>query len=225
MTSPSSRYTNSTDFTILRGIGVTMFILSILDLVLILVPPELFNPTWEFQSAGTVMERIPVPMLSIGLIFLGKNNLRKSWEKLALHYLSWGSLVAGILIIILVPIILITSYARISDQLDVQYSNELRARTSQSSEIREQIAQAEPNEIVNFLQQQSQRPVEITPEEAKEQLIQSLGDANKQTKAALVREKNQRLTKMRKNALKWTTTSVFSGILLISIWHWSVWAR
>ncbi len=46
-----------------RLVGYGLLVLALFDLIHILIPLQLMNPMWEFQTVGALVERVPVPLL------------------------------------------------------------------------------------------------------------------------------------------------------------------
>lgn len=66
--------------TLLRWVGYGLLIFFGLDTIETLTPLRFTNPAWEFQTMGTIIEQIAVPLIGLALIFFGELNLR-SLEK------------------------------------------------------------------------------------------------------------------------------------------------
>lgn len=54
---------------ILRLVGYGLLVMAIIDVFFLVIPPQLMNPLWEFQTVGAIVERIPVTLLGIVLIY------------------------------------------------------------------------------------------------------------------------------------------------------------
>lgn len=65
---------------LLRWVGYGLLVLALMDVVDILLPPQLMNPAWEFQTIGALVERVPVPLLGLALVFFDGISSRKNWE-------------------------------------------------------------------------------------------------------------------------------------------------
>ena len=89
---------------LLRLVGYGLLLLSLLDLIDTLVPLNLMEPVWQFQTLGKLVEQVPVPLIGIVLIFYGSRNSWAKWEQSLLKLLSWGALLAGIGYFLLVPL-------------------------------------------------------------------------------------------------------------------------
>ena len=95
---------------ILRLVGYGLLVMAIIDLLFLLIPPQLMNPLWEFQTMGAIVERIPVTLLGVVLVYYGEKSDRASIETLLLKILSWLSLVAAIFLLLMVPLSITNSF-------------------------------------------------------------------------------------------------------------------
>lgn len=53
----------------LRWVGYGLLLLALFDTIEVLTPPQFTNPAWEFQTIGALVERVPVPLLGLVLVF------------------------------------------------------------------------------------------------------------------------------------------------------------
>ncbi|NJM68570.1 MAG: hypothetical protein HC851_24360 [Acaryochloris sp. RU_4_1] len=85
-------------------VGYGLLILATFDLIVVFVPPNFTNPLWEFQTLGSLVEMVAVPLIGLALVYPGKRDGRSKWEIRILGYLSSLTLLAGILYWLLVPL-------------------------------------------------------------------------------------------------------------------------
>ena len=88
----------------LRWIGYGLLILSVLDTIVVLIPANFGNRLWELQTIGAIVERVPVPLLAMALIFFGEGYDRRSLENLFLKLLSWVCLLLGLVFLLMLPL-------------------------------------------------------------------------------------------------------------------------
>ena len=84
--------------------GYALLLLSLFDLVEKLIPLQLMNPVWEFQTLGEIVERVPLPLLGLVLVFYGENYRRVRGEIYLLKFLSWLALLLGVAFWLLIPL-------------------------------------------------------------------------------------------------------------------------
>lgn len=196
--------------------------LALFDLIHILVPLQLMNPIWEFQTIGGLVERVPIPLLGLMLVFYGEGNSRKKWEIVLLKLLSWVSLLIGFLFLLLVPLLVVNT-SRLNNQVSSQVTQQL----TQLQQLENQVSNGTPQDINELATRLNQgRPVDIKdPQQLKSRLLSEITKAKNtiqpQTTAALA---DRRLALL-KNAAKWLLGSLVSGVLFIYMWNTTRWAR
>lgn len=213
---------------ILRFAGYGLLILGFFDYINIFIPPQFLNPVWEFQTLGSLVERVPVPFLGLVLVFYGEWLYREKLEKQLLRVLSWACLLVGVLYLLLIPL-------GIRDSVRINTSNEalLRSQASQqiaqTEQIEERFNQAtSPEELNNLLKALKAGDNSLNTKDTqvfKEQVVSRLNNYQKtieqQSEATL---KSQRLALLKK-AVKWNLGALICGVLFIYLWRVTGWAR
>ncbi len=205
-----------------RLVGYGLLMLALFDLIHILVPLQLMNPIWEFQTIGGLVERVPIPLLGLMLVFYGEGNSRKKWEIILLKLLSWASLLIGFLFLLLVPLLVVNT-SRLNNQVSSQVTQQL----TQLQQLENQVSNGTAQDINDLATRLNQgRPVDIKdPQELKSRLLSEITKAKNtiqpQTTAALA---DRRLALL-KNAAKWLLGALVSGVLFIYMWNTTRWAR
>ncbi len=142
-----------------RWIGYGLLILALFDLIEMFVPPRLTNPAWEFQTLGALVERVPVPLLGLVLVFYGKNNWRNRWEKPILKFLSWAALLFGVGLLLLIPLGVINT-VRLNQYNNQQIAARVNQRIAQIQPIYDELEKAttaaEMEAFLNRMQSDSQ---------------------------------------------------------------------
>lgn len=211
--------------------GYGLLILGLIDLAEILLPPVLTNPRWEFQAFGQIIERVPVPLIGLGLVFIGGTEERNKLETNVIKILSWFTLVAGILYFLLVPLGIINTL-----RIDSQNRQEIAAQTD---EVRQQIEEAKSQlasiqttddlqTLVSALSGQAAPSLEggeAEVDDFKEQLTTTI----EQNEIALESQAREALSSQRRSLLeksvKWNLGALVTGALYVLIWRSTAWAR
>lgn len=215
----------------LRWVGYTLLFLTFVDLVILLIPPQLTNPVWEFQTMGAIVERVAVPLIAFVLIFYGEQNLRPKWERPLLSLLSLLTLLFGIFLLILVPLGVINTL-RIDKQSNTQIDTQVEQRMTQIQQVQQQLEQANTEEqmenLLSRLDTQGRTP-EIQSaqelEEIKNQLSDFVTRTESSTKTQAEETRRNRRILLFKNSLKWNLGALVSGVLFIAIWKATGWTR
>lgn len=208
-----------------RWIGYVLLVLFLMDVAVLLYPLDLMNPEWEFQTVGNIIERIVVPIIGLGFIFWGEANLRRKWERLFLNILTWATLLAGTILIVVFPIVIATSSQRIAVQIDTSFGDQYQKQISQAQAIQKQIEAASRSELETLITSQEENVQDTSPENVRQRLLEDISLAKQQVRNQTQQEINQRKNLVKKNAIKWVMASILSGFLLTYLWHITRWAR
>ncbi|MBI4783122.1 MAG: hypothetical protein HY785_17645 [Oscillatoriophycideae cyanobacterium NC_groundwater_1537_Pr4_S-0.65um_50_18] len=211
-----------------RRIGYSLLVLCLVDLIYVIVPPEFTNPVWEYQTAGDLIKLVPVPLLAMMLLFYGETALRSRLERLALFILSWTTLVVGVLLLLLIPLV-ITDAARINQFNDTQITTQVTQQTIQLDSTKKQLEQATQQQLASLVPRPDQAgnlpDMPKTPAQAKTQILVNIDRAKTQAQAQADEARGNVRRNLLKNTIKLTLQSFLSGFTFIYIWIRTDWAR
>jgi hypothetical protein len=210
--------------TIFRMLGYGLLLLALFDIIEMFIPPNFMNPSWEFQTFGAMVERVPVPLIGLVMVFYGELHSRAKWELLTLKFLSWLTLLVAIVFLLLIPLA-IGNTVRLSKQSSAQITTLSQQQISQAEQVEKQLSQATPEQVENFLKSQGRSSDSKNPQELKGQILSGVSKAKEQIKTqAKVTESSQRLNLL-KSSVKWNLGALVSAALFISLWKATRWAR
>lgn len=217
-------------FSLFRLLGYGLLILALFDIVDTFYPARFMSATWEFQMIGSMVERVPVPLIGLWLVFYGKEDYREDWEKIVLKCLSWVSLVAGIFFLLLIPLG-VNAAMRLNYQNEFQINAQVEQQRSQLQQFQTQLNNASTAELTNFasrLNNQGNSP-EIKdaqdPEKFKTQLSSEIAKAEQTLNAQSTTARANQRQALAKSAIKWFLGATVSSILFIRLWQETRWAR
>ncbi len=210
--------------TLFRWAGYGLLTLTLLDLATILLPPRLMDPVWEFETMGAVMERIPVPLLAIAFIFFGELQARSKWERPFLKALSWGTLVFGIFLFLLIPLG-VTNTLRLNNQSTTQIETQYSQQMEQLTQFEQRLNQASPEEIKGFLESQGIALDGEAAKAPKQEILSQLNTVKTRMQSQADIEKTSRRNKLMESSIKWNLSALISGFLFVYTWHLTRWAR
>ncbi|MCM1981263.1 HpsJ-like protein, cyanoexosortase A-associated [Lyngbya confervoides] len=216
---------------LLHTIGYGILLLVLMDVFVLLIPPRLMNPTWEFQTFGQCVERLPVLFLGLVLIFIGENNPRAPLERMVVRSLSWATLFLSIIFFLLVPPGIFNTI-RI-DQANEQTANlELSQRLSQIQQVQNQVEQAdsatELQRLSRILRNSPEPPTTASPEDlsnTRQELLAVLQNQEQLLIADSDRDLRNQHRTLVKQSFKWNVGAVIAGTLLALTWVNTRWAR
>ena len=215
---------------IIRWIGYGLLILALFDVIEMFIPARFMNPNWEFQTIGALVERVAVPLIGFAFVFLAGLNERGNKEGIILKFLSWLTLLLGIIYFIIVPLGVINTV-----RIYKQQQEQITVRLQQQKSVIEQVKKTLDSPISETQMQQIlarlnggrapeiKNPQEL--EQAKQQVstLVNKSESELQTQVQTARS-NQRMNLLKKS-VKWNLGALIAGALYITIWRNTNWAR
>ncbi|WP_171975779.1 MULTISPECIES: HpsJ-like protein, cyanoexosortase A-associated [Brasilonema] len=209
--------------TIVRSLGYGLLLLALFDIIEMFIPPNFMNPVWEFQTMGMLVEKVPVPLIGLVLVFFGELHSRTKLEIPVLKFLSWLTLLLGILFFLLIPLGLVSTI-RLNSQNAAQVKTVSTQQIYQAEQLEQQVTKASPEQIDKFFKSQG-RKIDKNPQELKEQLLSDVSKAKQEIKTQAEATQSLRGLSLIKTSVKWNLGAVVAGTLFISIWKGTRWAR
>ncbi|NJL85011.1 MAG: hypothetical protein HC886_01990 [Leptolyngbyaceae cyanobacterium SM1_1_3] len=212
---------------LIRSAGYGLLIIFALQLADIFIPAYFMDSDWEMGMVANLIERMPLALIALVLVFFGEMNLRQRWEKWLLWGLSWSTLVASVLFFALVPLS-VSSSVKLRSQGSAQVQIDARQQMIQLEELQARVNNAtsqEMNALAEALIGQS-ITLEVNDSQAlEEQLLAEIDSAKKQVVAQRESADRSQWLTLQKSALKWSLSAIVSAFLFFSIWHLTDWAR
>lgn len=214
---------------ILRVAGYGLLLMAVVDLLFLLIPPQLMNPLWEFQTIGAMIERIPVTLLGMVLIFYGERSDRAPIEAITLKVLSWVSLLAAVVLMLVIPLNISNSF-RIYNQHHATANAQFVAQKDNIQQFKEQLTAANSkDEIGTILEQQAKQEVNIpdsvNTQKLKTDILTNLQNNQDSITSQAEAFRAQKRSLLLKQCLKWNLGALISSILFFMIWKSTGWAR
>ena len=211
----------------LRWIGYGLLILSLLDTIAVLIPANFGNRVWELQTIGAVVERVPVPLLAMALIFFGEGYDRKRLEDIFLKVLSWVCLLLALVFLLMLPLGIFGTIF-VNNQNDKQITTQANQQLAQLQQVEERLNKGSPEDLKNLAGELTRLGVQAdtkNPQELKTQILARITPAKERLQAqSTAVQSNQRLGLL-KNAVKWLLGALISSVLFFTIWRGTDWAR
>lgn len=207
-----------------RLVGYSMLLLTFFDILDIVIPLQIMNPVWEFQTMGALVERVAIPLIALLLVFSGRLENRLIWEIHVLRLFSRLTLLVGLLYILLIPLGVTNTMRLYSSNLD-QFNQAYSQQVSQANQIEQQLTQATPAEIEKILQRQGRSLNGKNPQDVKSQLLSELNKAKQQLKTQTEAKKSSETLRLFKSSVKWNLGALVTAFLFIGIWKGTRWTR
>lgn len=217
--------------TLLRWIGYGLLIFSIFDTIAIFIPPAFLDPVWEFQTIGQLVERVPVPLIGMVLVFYGEKNGRKKWEIPLVKLLSWLTVLFAVIFFLLAPLGIVNT-VRLNSRSNTQIDTEMQQRTEQIAQVKELLAKAstpaEMQDLISRLDTQGRAPdIKNSQQldEVRTQVSNLIAEAEKTMQTQAQQAKSNRQISLFKNSVKWNLGALVSGALYLLLFTGTAWAR
>lgn len=210
---------------ILRFIGYGMLGLALFDLIETAITTSNFgNAITMLQLAGTVVEKSPVSLLGLALVLIGGLNERYKWERFLLKFLSWLTLLVGILYILLIPLA-IANTVLVNNVVNTTIDSQYKEKLKQASEFEERFKLATPEAIQDIVKRQGGSLGDKSPQQLKEKILADVNQSKAQLKAQSDAAKSQQQKSWLVKSIKWNLGALIAGTLFISIWKYTQWVR
>lgn len=197
--------------------GYGLLVLALLDIVDIFVPPRFIDPNWIFQMIKNLVERAPVALLGLVLVFAGEKSFR------IFKFLSWATFVLGVLFLLVVPLG-IASTVGIDRQNNLQTNTQVTEKTARIQQIKNQLskssttAQDLDNILIPFNTRNSSSEINNS-QRVKSQLLLEIAQAEQSLHAEAEAKKASSRLLLIKSALKWNLGALVCGVVFLSIWR------
>lgn len=214
---------------IIRLVGYGLLLMAFVDFLSLIIPPQLMNPAWEFQTMGALVERIPVTLLGMVLVFFGERSDRTPIETFLLRWLSRLSLIVAILFFLSIPLSISGSF-RIYYQHNAQVNLRIVPQIDSIKQFKDKLAAANSlDQIRAILAEQATQKITI-PDSAdtqklKKSILQNLKNTEDNLNSQVETLRSAKRSELLKNSLKWNLGALIAAFLFLFIWKSTLWAR
>jgi hypothetical protein len=214
---------------ILRSIGYGLLLLSFIDLLYLIFPPEFTKPVWEYQTIGDLVRLIPVPMIAFMLVFYGESFGRRKVERPIMAILSWSTLIFGVFCLLMIPLTVVNTL-RIAQYNNDQINTQVTQQKTQLNNTKTQLDQATPEQLQSLIRVPTEKADSPTntpknPGEAKAQVLGNIQKAQKKADEQAFDARKNVQQNLIKNSSKIILESLVGGCLFLYTWLVTDWAR
>lgn len=219
-----------TSFDVAHLVGYALLLLAVFDVIALMIPPNFGNPSWQFSVFGQLIERIPVPIIGLALVFAGGKDKRQPWEIPVLSITSWLMAVIGVIYFLMIPWAGFNTL-RLYRQTSAEVEAARQQQQTQLEQVRSNLETVQSDEdLARLLSRVVNQTIAVEDlnapaENVKEQLLTSLdeGEANLETQAR--QALGQRRLQLLKDSIKWNLGALVSAAILVLMWRSTEWAR
>jgi hypothetical protein len=206
-------------------VGYVILGLIFCDYLNLLIPPQLFNPNWEIETIGRIIETSWILLLGFMLVFFRtQERAIRQKEIRLLSFLSWITLMVAICCFLAAPL-LISDALRINQTNKAQLNAQLTNQNKQVEQVLTQITQASEQDI-NHLRESNQLPNSSSSiQDVKKQLVNVIQQKQKIATEQLRQSFKNQQRQLFKTTLKWVIGAFISGIAFVTAWKYTSWAR
>lgn len=207
---------------ILRLVGYGLLVMTLINVLFLLIPLHLMNPLWEFQTMGAIVDRIPVALLGMVLVYYGEKGDRNPTETIILKGLSSFSLVAAMLLLLMIPLN-ISSSVQVYNQQNFPTNSQVINQENTIQQFQDQVKAANSrSEIGAILQQQGQQKVSIPDsvniKKLKNDILTNLQNSQDKIISQAQSFRVQKRSLLFKKCLKSNIGALIASILFLLIW-------
>lgn len=211
----------------LRWVGYGLLLFALVDTLQVLYPLQLTNPGWELQTMGAIVERFPVPLLGLVMVFFGEDYDRTRLEDIFLKLVSWFCLLLAILSLLLVPLG-VTNTLRLDNQNNQRIEAQAQQRLAELEQIETQVGQGSSGDLANLAEELNRLglPVDVSnPDGLKSDILSRVATAKERLPGQSQATRNSQRQVLLKNAVKWNFGALIGSVLFFYIWRGTYWAR
>ena len=224
----TNELTQNQAFKFVHLLGYVILVFMAIDYASLLFPPQFFNPNWELNTIGRIIESIFVTLLGFMLVFLRpeKQSIKRS-ELRILSLLSWLAFLLGIVCFLFAPL-LISNSLRINSTNQTNISVQLTNQRQQVEQIELQLDNLNEAQLQNLWQKNqpnSAANANLSAVEKKQQLTNKLNSTEQATRQQLQQGLKKQQRSLFKMTFKWVLGAIISGVTFISLWKYTEWVR
>lgn len=210
-------------FALLRLIGYTLLLFSLIDYLAIVIPPRLTDPAWEFQTISRMVDQVWSPLLGLTFIFLYRQTTIISFRDLSiLKIFSWLSLLIGIFYLLMLPLGINNSLT-LYKNVNTQFTNQQGQQQEQIQQFKTKLDAAnspqELNNLARALNVPNNPAINKSPQELKAKISEQVQTLAKNALITAKVTNAQQIKNLIKDSIRINLGAIISGICFIYFWN------
>ena len=210
---------------IMPVIGYGIFFESLADFLHVLFPLQLFNPVWELQTIGSLIDQSWALLIGMGFIcsryFTGNQKDTRLIEFLGLKFIRWFFLILAILYLFLAPLVVLNSF-RMTTGIRQQVAQQQQAKITQIDQIQNQSSKiTNPDQLRALAQSLNINKDDIarlSNDQLPASIQQQLSTVKSRIEAEAAIARRNQLQKLWQNSIRMIFAQVFLSFIFIFIW-------
>jgi hypothetical protein len=210
---------------IMPVIGYGIFFASLADFFHVLFPLQLFNPAWELQTIGSLIDQSWALLIGMGFIcsryFTENQDNSRLIEFLFLKFIRWFFLILAILYLFFAPLVVLNSF-RMTTQISQQVAQQQQAKIIQIDQIQNQSSRiTNPDQLRALAQSLNINKDDIarlSNEELPTSIQQQLSTVKSRIEAEAAIARRNQLQKLWQNSIRMIFSQILLSLTFIFIW-------
>ncbi len=211
---------------LVRLAGYALVLFAGLDFIHLLIPLRLANPGWQFQLAGAFVERLPIPLLGLALLFYGERSERSVAESLLLKGASCLTLTLAVACLFVIPLAALNTHrldGAIAWQIQTQADEQLARLQNFKGRLTEASAPGEIERLFSAQATQTGTPDLSDPDKLKQKTLENLAETERNLLSRAETARSEQRLALYKNSVKWNVTALLAAVLFLRIWQITRW--
>jgi hypothetical protein len=210
---------------IMPVIGYGILFASLADFLNVLFPLQLFNPVWELQTIGGLIDQSWALLIGMGFIcsryFAENQKDTRLIEFLFLKFLRWFFLVLAILYLFLAPLVVLNSF-RMTTQIRQQAAQQQNTQIRQIDRIQNQSGKitnpAQLRALAQSINIDKDDVARLSDEQLPASIQQQLSTVKSQIEKETAIARRNQLQKLWQNSMRMIFSQVLLAFTFIFIW-------
>ncbi|MBW4621486.1 MAG: HpsJ family protein [Cyanosarcina radialis HA8281-LM2] len=217
---------------LLRPIGYCLLGLTLFDWVALIVPIILGSQKWNhsdwrFQTIGQLIDKVPVVLLAMALIFYDPDSIKSKLEEILLRVFHWMALGLAIFFLAIAPLLGADAF-KLRKKMDTQINNDISWRLSVLGQAEKRVNLANISgrsleDINNALIQ-----LKILPEQsletnniasARQEILLRINQAKQEVRTKTEKDWRRRRVYLLNYSVKWFIGAIISVVIFAYIWR------
>ncbi|WP_299487917.1 HpsJ family protein [Acaryochloris sp. IP29b_bin.137] len=200
---------------VLRLTGYALLLLTLVDTLATILPPQLLDPAWELETIGRLVERSPVPLIGFALVASGGRRFRQSLDRLCFKAVPALAIIIGLAYCLMIPLG-ISDSLRLSNQHQTA-SETLIQQAADIQKLEQRLSEAPASDVAEWAQKFQPNLAEGQNQaEIKAGVLAQL-KANQASLNAQISRASQQPAQLQKRTIKWLVGALVAGLSFLYI--------
>lgn len=200
---------------VLRIAGYGLLLLTLVNTLALLIPPQLQDPAWELETIGSLVERSPVPLIGFALVASGGSRFRQSLDRFCFQVIPALAIIIGLIYCLMIPLGISDSF-----RLGKQNQTTSAALVKQAADIKnleQRLSDAPAAEVAEWAQKFQPQLTEGRDQETIKAGVLGQLKSNLASLQGQINRASGQPAQLRKQTIKWLVGALIAGLSFIYI--------